>query len=118
MRPSERGAGATGSEPLRRCLVAEEQWREGALEVPGDVGREQAEEQVSAHAVLAVVVDGAHLELDGLEVAEGPLGMGQALVGEDHGAGRGQLGGGHAGADDVEPVERGLGGDGPGRGGR
>jgi len=81
--------------------------------VPAHIGREQAQEEVRADPVLAPVVDGAHLELARLEDPEVPLHLAEPLVGEDHPV-RVHALGCDAGADDVEPIEGGLGGDGLG----
>ena len=63
-----------------------------------------------ADVVGAVDVDGPYLEPGRLEVAEGALDAGEGLVGVDGLVG-GDVGGGEAGADDVDAVEPGLGGD-------
>ena len=51
--------------------------------MPLDVVGQHANEDVCADAIGEMVMDGAQLEVDGLEAAEGPLYMSQALVGED-----------------------------------
>jgi hypothetical protein len=65
---------------------------------------------VGAHALVEAVVDRAQLELDPLEGAEGALGLGERLVGADD-IGGGELRARDARAQDVDPVEGGLGGD-------
>jgi len=66
------------------CLVPEQEGCPGPLEVPAHIRREQAQEQVSPHAVLPPVVDGPHLQVARLEDPEVALHGRQALVGEDH----------------------------------
>jgi hypothetical protein len=77
--------------------------------VPGEVVGEHAEEDVGLDALLEPVVDGAQLE-PALERAEGALDLVELLVGA-HDVGRFELRAGDAGAQDVDAVERGLGGD-------
>src|SRR5207344_3292680 len=60
--------------------------------------------------VLGAVPDGPDVQV-GAEGAEGPLDLGQRLVGGDHGGGV-EVAGGDAGAQHVDAVEGGLGGDG------
>ena len=55
-------------------------------------------------------MDGAQVQVVGLEAAELAFHMGEVLVGDD-GGGRVELGGGHRGAEHVDAIERGLGGD-------
>jgi hypothetical protein len=62
---------------------------------------------MSAHALLEPMVNRAELEIDRLKAAEGVLDLGQALVGPHRLIG-GQCGGRHAGAHDVDAVERRL----------
>ena len=105
----ERRAGVTGSSGCEWCLVGEQQRREAGVEFEGDVVGEHAEEHVGADARLEVVVDRADLDrvLDRAERAFGHL---ELLVGAD-GRARAESLGRAGGADDVEAVERGLGGD-------
>ena len=60
--------------------------------------------------VRGAVPDGPDVQV-GIEGAEGPLDLGQSLVGGDH-AGAVQVSGGDAGAQHVDAVHGGLGGDG------
>jgi len=82
----------------------------GAAEVPDEVGGEHAEQHVGADAVFEAVVDRAQVQVDGLDRAEVAFDVGELFVGGDRGGGVEALGG-HAGADDVDAVQRGLGGD-------
>ena len=70
--------------PRRRCLVAEQQRCPGRLEVPAHVGREEAQEEVAAHPVLAASGGSAGPRARRLERPEVALHARQALVGEDH----------------------------------
>ena len=91
-------------------VVVEEQWREESSHVPLDVVGEHAQEDVGCYPIGEVVVYGAHLEIDALVAAEGPLDAAEALVGADRFGGR-ECGFGDVGTDDVEAVEGGLLGD-------
>ena len=62
-------------------IVVEQQRLELGAHVPFDVVGEHAQEDMRAHPVAGVVVDGTHLEVHGLEAAEGTLDGTQALVG-------------------------------------
>ena len=66
---------------------------------------------MAADPVLQPVVDGAQVQVAGLEGPEVALDAGEVLVGGDGGGGV-QLGGGDGGADDVDAVQGGLGVDG------
>src|SRR5262249_6225490 len=92
-------------------VVIEEDRRQGSTHVPFDVVREHAEQDVSAYALLLAVMDWTDVELGGLQAAKGSLDVRQALVGTDH-IGRGQILGRYRRTYDIDPVERGLGGDG------
>src|SRR6266508_2860846 len=81
---------------------------EGAAQVPDQVGGEHADEHVGADAVFEAVVDGAQVEVVGLDVAEVAFHVGQSFVGGDHPGG---VGGVRAGAEDVDAVQGGFGGD-------
>ena len=61
-------------------LVGEEERTQRLLHVPLDVVGEHAQEDVGAHAILVVVVDRAHLEVDGLEGAKRALDLREQLV--------------------------------------
>ena len=105
-------AGATGSRVALACLigVGEHQLAPGLAHVPLDVVGEHAQEDVRAHPIGGAVVDRAHLQVDRLERAERALDVGQRLV-VAHAVGGVHLRGGDRGADDVDAVQRGLGGD-------
>src|ERR1035437_8279954 len=78
--------------------------------VPDEVGGEHADEHVGPDPGFGVVVDGAQVQVDGLEGAEVASHPGQGLVGgHDHGGVH--LLGTDGGADDVDPVQGRLGGD-------
>jgi hypothetical protein len=63
-----------------------------------------------ADPVGEVVVDRAQVQVVGLDRAEVAFEVGEVFVGGD-GGGRVEAGGGHAGADDVDAIQRGFGGD-------
>jgi hypothetical protein len=89
-------------------LLGEQQADPGLLHVPLDVLREHAEEDVRAHSVFGAVEDRADFEARHLHHAEGLLDPGEALVVPDGVIGvDGLLR--HAGAHDVDAIERGLG---------
>ena len=91
--------------------VGEHQLAPGLAHVPFDVVGEHAQEDVRAHPVGLAVVDRAHLQVDRLERAKRPLDVGQRLV-VAHAVGRIHLRRAQRGADDVDAVQRCLGGDG------
>ena len=91
-------------------VVGEQQRREPGLHVPAEVVRQHPQEHVRADPVLGAVPDGPDVQV-GIEGAEGPLDLGQGLVGGDDLAAV-QVTGGDAGAQHVDAVELGLGGDG------
>src|SRR3990172_10388652 len=61
-------------------VVFEEERGEALLELEAEGVGEHAEEDVGAHAVFEVVVDGADLELRALHRPEGQLDVGELLV--------------------------------------
>src|SRR5450759_1440602 len=79
--------------------------------MPHEVGGEHADEHVRPDPGLGPVVDGAQVQVDGFEGSEVAFHPGQRLVGR-HYLGGVHLLGPDGGADDVEPVQGGLGGDG------
>jgi len=81
---------------------------QGLAQVPGEVGGEHADQHVGADPVLQPVVDGAQVQVVGLDGPEVPFDAGDVLVAGD-GRGGVQLAFGDRGADDVDAVERGLG---------
>src|SRR6266567_2820040 len=78
--------------------------------MPGEVTGEQADQHVAADPAGEIVVDRPQVQVVGLGDAEVPLDVFEVLVGGDHG-GRTEDVAGDAGADHVDPVEGGLGGD-------
>jgi hypothetical protein len=63
--------------------MREQQRCQRPAHVPLDVIGEHAEKDMRLHPAGEAIVDGADLEVDGLERAEGALDVGEALVGED-----------------------------------
>src|SRR6266516_2884235 len=90
--------------------VGEGELGQGLAHVPGEVAGEHADQYVAADPAGEVVVDGPQVQVVGLGDAEVPLDVLEVLVGGDRGGGV-QGAGGDTGADDVDPVEGGLGGD-------
>ncbi len=90
-------------------LVVEQHGLQFLAHVPFDVVGEHAQEDMGPG--LGAVVDGTDLQIHGLQAAEGPFHRTQPLVGA-HRAGTVELALRQAGADHVEAVEPGLGGDG------
>src|SRR5208283_1390227 len=91
-------------------VVGEQDGREPGLHVPGDVVREHPQEHVRPDPVLGAVPDRADVQV-GIEGAEGPLDLGQGLVGGDDLAAV-QVAGPDAGTQHVDAVQGGFGGDG------
>ena len=91
-------------------MVVEQDGRQAAAHVEFDVVGEHAEEDVGAHAGRGPMEHRADFEIDGLYRAEGALDLGQGFVGADRLLGRERLLR-HVGADDIDAVEPGLGGD-------
>ena len=81
--------------------------------MPLHVVGEHAHEDMRADPLSGVVVDRAHLEVHGLEAAEGAFDGAQALVGA-HGLLGVEFARRHAGAHHVQPVQGCLRGDGMG----
>ena len=67
-------------------VVGEQDGREPGLHVPGDVVGDHPQEHVGADPVLGAVPDRPDVQV-GIEGAEGPLDLGQGLVGGDDLAG-------------------------------
>ena len=78
--------------------------------MPGQVGGEHADQHVGLDAFVEAVPDGAQVQVVGLDVPEVALDVVEVLVGGDD-AGGVQVGGGHGGAQHVDPVQGGLGVD-------
>ena len=55
--------------------------------MPGEVGGEHADQDVGADPVGEAVVDGAQVEVVGLDAAEVAFEVGEVLVGDDHAGG-------------------------------
>ena len=53
----------------RTVLVAEEQWRPGALQMPLHVVRQHAQQDVCSHPVIQPVVDRANMQVNCLEAS-------------------------------------------------
>ena len=100
------GAGGAGGGSV---VVLEEEGGEPLSQVPLEVVGEHAEEDVGADVVGGMDEDGADLE-GALDGAEGALDAGEALVCLDGGVGPEGVGV-EAGADDIDAVELGFGGD-------
>src|SRR4051812_2919296 len=81
--------------------------------MPDQIVGEHTKEDMRADASGQAVVDGADLEVDRLDRAEGSLHLAEALVGE-HGGGAVEVGGGQAGAQHINAIQGGLTGDGGG----
>ena len=92
-------------------MVVEEHGGEASTHVPFEVVGEHAQQDVGADPVGRIVMNGAHLEVDGFEATEGALDAAQAFVSGD-GAWGIEITGGQAGAHDIEAVEGGLACDG------
>ena len=101
------GAGGLGGWLV---VVGEQQRREAVVHVPGDVVRQHPQEHVRADPGLGAVADRADVQV-GIEGAERPLDLGEGLVGGDHLAAV-QAAGFDGGAQHVDAVEGGFGGDG------
>ena len=78
--------------------------------MPGEVGGEHADQHVALDPVLQAVEDRAQVQVVGFDVPEVAFDVLEVLVG-GHGAGGVESVGGDGGADDVDPVEPGLGVD-------
>ena len=91
-------------------VVVEQDWRQGLFYVPADVVGQHRQEHVGAHPIGEVVADGPHVEL-AVEGAEEPLDVFESLVAQHHIV-VGEGVDGQAGAQHVDAVEGGLGGDG------
>jgi len=68
------GGGLLGGDHIlarfRRLVVVKEHWSQRLAHVPLDVIGEHAQEDMGSHAILVAVVDGAHLQIDGLDASE------------------------------------------------
>jgi len=83
---------------------------EGLAEMPGDIGREHAQENVGTDAFGEVVEDGAQVEVVGFNDTEVPFDVREVFVGgDDPGSVQGLCA--QAGTYDIDPIERGFGVD-------
>ena len=95
---------------LRRRLVGEQQRLQSLAHMPLHVISQHAEEDVRLDATFEAVTDRTHVQVDTFQCAERALDIGQPLVVE-HSLLGAHVGFGDAGADHVETIECGLGGD-------
>jgi hypothetical protein len=107
-----RGAGGRRNRvyALGNVFVGEGEWGEGCAQMPDEVGGEHADEHVGADPIGQVVEDGPQVQVVYFDAGEVCFHVFEVFVGGD------DLGGvhcftGHAGAEDVYPVEVGLGPD-------
>jgi transposase len=91
-------------------FVSEGERGEGPAQVPDQVGSEHADQHVRADPVGEAVVDGPQVQVVDLDGAEVALDVGQVLVG-GHDVGGGQVVATDVGAQHVDAVEGGFGGD-------
>ena len=85
-------------------VVVEEKRSQQLSHVPFDVVGQHAKQDVSADAIRQPVVNGPHMQVDGLETAKGSFHSREAFItGHDLFAGQGV--GFDAGANDVDPVQ-------------
>ena len=64
-------------------VIREQEGSEPAAHMPLHMISKHAQEHVGSHAMAESVVDGTHVQVDGLEAAEGAFDRGQPLVGVD-----------------------------------
>jgi hypothetical protein len=62
-------------------VIVEQDRFERLAHVPFEIVGEHAQKDVGAHAVVAAMVDGPHLDVEGLEAAKGALDVGESFVG-------------------------------------
>ncbi len=92
-------------------MVVEQHWSQRLAHVPFEIVGEHAEQDMGAHPRCGPMEHGTQLDIDGLHAAEGAFDAGKALVGP-HGIGGAEGFLRQVGAQHVEAVERGFGGDG------
>src|ERR1019366_1707804 len=109
----ERRAGATGSTGSGRCSSVNVSGAHAARRCQARWAASRQMNTCARTLVLRVVVDRAQVHVDGFEGSEVAFHPGQTLVG-GHDFGGVHYLGRHGGADDVQPVQGGLGGDGLG----
>ena len=78
--------------------------------MPDEVAGEHADQHVGPDPVVEAVVDGAQVQVVDLDDAEVAFDVGEVLVGGDDPGGV-ELVGGHGGAEHVDAVQGGFGGD-------
>jgi hypothetical protein len=107
------GSGGRGALECSRPLVmvGEQHGRQRLLHVPGYVVGEHAEQHLATPPPRTAMMDWPDVEIGGFEAVEGALDLAEALLSEHDLFGGADLGG-QVGANDIEPVEGGLGGDG------
>ena len=76
--------GCDGVVALGWVFVGECQWRPGLAQVPDQVAGEHADQHVGFDAVVEAVVDGAQVQVVGLDDAEVAFDVGEVLVAVDH----------------------------------
>ena len=91
-------------------FIRKQQCTPGFPHVPLDIVGQHAEQDVRTDSRLQPMVDGADMQIERFHGAERPFDFGKSLVAA-HRLGRVHLLLGHAGADDVDAIERGFGGD-------
>ena len=67
----------------RLVVIVEQDRGERLAHVPFQIVGQHAQHDMGAHPMAATMMDRPNLEIDGLEAAEGPLDLGELLVGPD-----------------------------------
>ena len=93
-----------------RIVLVEQHRGQAPAHVPFQIVGQHAEQDVRAHPRRGPMEHRTQLEIDGLQRAEGVLHAAETFVGAHRGGGIG-LRGRQVGADHIDAVERGLGGD-------
>ena len=93
-----------------QIFIGKQQRTPGFAHVPFDIVGQHAEQDVGADSSLKPMVDGPDMQVDGFHRAECSFDFGKRLVAA-HRLGAVHLFFGHAGADDVDAIERRFGGD-------
>ena len=79
-----RDDGSAGSLCLGLVVIVEENGSQQLAHVPLHVIGQHAKQDMSTHAIRQAVMDGAHMQIDGLETAKGSFYSRQALIGGDY----------------------------------